>query len=269
MAATSGIQWGVGLRRAVVFPLNSDGTLKATDTDVYEGLEFTGPRAFDVTYPDARLIANPGNDRVRDTIFLPATDPVKAELRVGYDDQDVLAALMNVKKFTIGESTMVPFGTDMQGYESDVALLLFQVAHDENKLTRYHYYMIPRARVIPMPPAFNDNPTEVRFSVSMSPSTKHIWNVALTSLVEGCTEMAMADGMAEARPAIVAWKTDGAETDDLVPLDKQAKSIAKINLFDATGGTEVTVGITKTTDKISYAVAPAADKILIARYEYE
>ncbi len=268
MANTSGIQWGVGLRRAVVFPLNSDGTLKATSTTVYEGLEFSGPRAFDITYPDARLITNPGNDRVRDQMYLPPTDPVKCELRTGFDDQAINAALMGVSQFTVGESTLVPFGTDKQGSEADIALLLYQQAHDDSKLTRWRYVMIPRARAIPMPAGMNDNALETRYSVSISPSTKHIWNVALQAGTEGCTEMALADGMAEGKPAIVAWKADGTATVFSFPTDKQAISTAKINLFDASTGAEVTVGITKATSGITYGVAPAANKILVARIEY-
>ncbi len=268
MTSTSGIQWGVGLRSAVVFPLNSDGTLKATSTTVYEGLEFSGPRAFDVTYPDARLITNPGNDRIRDQMYLPPTDPVKCELRTGFDDQAINAALMGVTQFTVGESTIVPYGTDQQGSEADIALLLFQQAHDDNKLTRWRYFMIPRARAIPMPPGMNDNALETRYSVSISPSTKHIWNVALSALTEGCTEMALADGMAEGKPAIVAWKTDGTATDFLLPTDKPAISTSKMNLFDASTGAEVTAGITKTVTKFTYSVAPATGKILVARFEY-
>ena len=268
MATTSGIQWGVGLRRAVVFPLNSDGTLKATSTTVYEGLEFDGPRAFDITYPEPRLIQNPGNDRVRDQMYLPPSDPVKCELRTGFDDQAINAALMNVTQFTVGESTLVAYGTDQQGSEADIALLLFQQAHDDSKLTRWRYIMIPRARAIPMPPGMNDNALETRYSVSISPSTKHIWNVALASGTEGATEMSLAVGMAEGKPNIVAWKTDGTATDFLFPTSKQAISTSKINLYDASTGAEVTTGITKAVDKITYSVAPTTGKILVARYEY-
>ncbi len=268
MSNTSGLQWGVGLRRAVVFPLNGDGTLKAVDTTVYEGLEFTGPRAFEITYPDARLIANPGNDRVRDTIYLPPTDPVKAELRTGYEDLLVNAALMNVKLYVIGESTIVPYATDQQGSEADVALLLFQIAHDDSKLTRWRYFMIPRARAIPLPGNANDNPLESRYSVSISPSTKHIWNVALSLLTEGATEVGLEIGMAEGKPAIVAWKADGAETDFDFPVSKPALSIGKIAVFDSTAGNEITVGVTKTTTGLSFSVAPTSDHILVAKYEY-
>ncbi len=268
MANTSGIQWGVGLRRAVVFPLNADGTIKTTDTTVYEGLEFSGPRAWDLTYPDARLISNPGNDRVRDSIFLPPTEPVKAELRTGFEDQAVNALLMGVMQYVVGESTIVPYGTDRQGSEADVALLLYQIAHDENKMTRWRYHMIPRARAIPMPAGMNENAMETRYSVAISPSTKHIWNVALDPLTEGASEVAVEIGMAEGKPAIVAWKTDGVAKDFPFPSAKPAIDINKISLFDASGGVEVAAGMTKAVDKISYDIAPAADKVLVAFYEY-
>lgn len=268
MANVSGINWGVGLRRAVVFPLNSDGSLKAVDENVYEGLEFEGPRAFEVTFPESRRIVNPGNDRVRDVIFLPPTEAITAVLRVGFDHHEINAALMNTEQFFVGESSMVGYGTDKQGYEPDVALLLMQIAHDETKLTRYRYFMIPRAKAVPSPGQFGENATEIAYNIAISPSTMQIWGVEFTEEDNGMTEAALIDGMSEGRINIVAWVGDGTTTDFDFPTDKPAISAGKICVFDFAAGTEITSGVTKEVDDLTFAVAPTANKLIVAKYEY-
>lgn len=268
MPTTNGILWGVEVYRAVVFPLNSDGTLQATSTTVYEGLEIRGPRVFELTPAEPRLIVNPGSGRVMDTIYLPPNEASRAELRVGYNNQHVNAALSNTKVITVGEATMLPRVTDQQGAEPDVAILVSQIAKDSNKLSRWHSYMIPRARAIPMDSPMNESALEVRYMITMNPSTVHIWNHTLTVLDEGCLEMAYADVMTEGKPNIVAWLADGTEDEFLFPVDKQAIDVAKIALFNYATGVEVTAGITKATTGITYAAAPAADVLLVAKYEY-
>lgn len=268
MANTTGIVWGAEVYRVVVFPLNSDGTLQAVDTTVYEGLEIKGPRVFELTPAEPRLIVNPGSGRVMDTIYLPPNEANRAELRVGYNDQNVNAVLSGAKVVTVGESTMVPRGTDQQGSEPDVAMFVTQLAKDNNKLSRWHYYIIPRAKAIPMDSPMNESALEIRYSITMSPSTVHLWNHPFTVLDEGVLEAAYIDGMSEGKFNVVAWLADGTEVEFLFPTDKQAIDVAKIALFDYAAGTEITVGITKAVTGITYAVAPAADTLLVAKYEY-
>lgn len=268
MADTNGVVWGVEVYRAVIFPLNSDGSLQAVDENVYEGLEIRGPRVFELTPAEPRLITNPGAGRVQDVIYLPPNEATRAELRVGYNQQLVKAALSGVKSLTVGESTMVMRGTDMQGSEPDVAMFVSQLAKDSNKLSRWHYYMIPRAKAIPMDSPMNENALEDRYLITMSPATAHIWGKALTVSDEGCTEAAYADGMSEGKINVVAWLGDAATLEFNFPVGKDAIDVDKIALFDFAAGTAITSGITKALDGITFAVAPAANKLLVAKYEY-
>lgn len=268
MAATNGILWGVEMYRAVIFPLNTDGTLQATGPTVYEGLEIRGPRVFELTPAEPRLIVNPGAGRVQDTIYLPPNEANRAELRVGYNDQNVNAALSGAKVITVGESTMVARGTDKQGSEPDVAMFVTQMAKDSNKLSRWHSYIIPRARAIPMDSPMNESALEIRYMITMNPATAHLWGHTLTITDEGVTEAAYMDVMTEGKLNIVAWLADGVEDEFLFPVNKPAIDVGKIALFDYATGTEVSAGITKATTGITYAVAPAADVLLVAKYEY-
>lgn len=268
MADTSGIVWGVDVYEVIVFPLNSDGSLQAVDTTPYEGLTMRGPRAFDLTPSEPRVVNNPGSGRIMDVIYLPANEANRAELRVGYNNQSVKAKLSGTKKFAVGESTMVMRGTEQQGNEPDVAIVAAQLAKDENKLKRWHYYMIPRARAIPLDSPMNENALEERYSITMSPSTEHIWGKELSVATEGCLEAAYADGMSEGRPKIVAWLGNGIEDEFLFPTNYQAISTAKISVFQFALGTEYTAGITKATTGVTFAVAPANNLLIVAKYEY-
>ena len=86
MAATSGKQLAVGMRRAVIFALDANGYPAAIGVTAYEGIEVVGPKAFTLTVPDARRIVHTGNDRVLALDYLPPTEPYSVVLRVPSND---------------------------------------------------------------------------------------------------------------------------------------------------------------------------------------
>jgi len=258
MAEPSGISWGVEVYRAIVYPLNADGSMQqSNDAQPYEGLQFEGSRVFEITPAEPRAVDNYGDGRLRDTIYLPPNTANKGVLRVGYDHQPINAALTGVNNVTTGDMKWTPMGTDKQGTEPVVALLLMQMGRDENKLKRWRWYMIPRAQCIPLPSSFNENGTEMTYQITMSPSTVTIWNQALTLEIHNCLEHAYADGVSEYRPHVVAFEGDGAY--DVVfnlPTSKPAFSTSKMKVFNYLTGVEVTTGITKTTTSVTFDVAP-------------
>lgn len=271
MTSVSGQQLSVGLRYAVVFPLNVDGFLSPTSTAVYEGLEFGGPRAFELSVPDVRRISHVGNDRVLALDFLPPTESMSGALRVARHEQAINATLMGVTHFTLGDMKAIPWATDQQGYEPDVALFLFQQSLDAlTKLRRWRYVMIPKARVIPMLSGMNENASEVVYTIAPSPSTKHIWGTSFSALTEGVTEATVIEGMSEDRPKIVAWKGDGATTEFLFPVSKPASGTAKVSVWDNGTLKVLTTDYTITTTKITFEAGdiPALGNIVTAFMEY-
>lgn len=268
MANTSGISWGVDLYRAIVFPLSSAGLYATTpDAVVYEGLQFEGSRVFEITPAEMREVINYGDGRVRDSIYLPPNTSVKGELRVGYEHQDINAALTNVLQMVTGEKTSVPMSTEQQGNEPIVSLLLMQQAKDDAKLKRWRYYLVPRAQAFPMPSSFNENATEIRYQITFNPSSVRLWNEALTVGTHGCTEMAYESGMSEGRPNIVMFEGDGVyDVVFTLPTDKPATDTTKMTVHNLTTGVEVTAGITKTTADVTFSVAP--DYPFVVFYEY-
>lgn len=269
MPAPSGISWGVDLYRAVVFPLNADGTYQTVNTGaVYEGLQFEGSRVFEVTPAEMRAIDNYGDGRLRDTIYLAPNTSTKGELRVGYEHQAINAALTGVAAFNEGDMKFVGVSTDQQGNEPIVALLLMQMAHDENKLKRWRSYWVPRAQCIPLPSSFSENATEMRYQITFSPSTVTMWNEELTQVIHGCTEAAFFSGVSEYRPNIVMFEGDGVYDDTfLLPVNRPAISSAKMTIRNLLTGAAVTANITKTTTGVEFTSAAPAYPFAVV-YEY-
>lgn len=267
MAASSGNQFFVGTRKGYVFPLTSAGLPAASSTTVYEGLELKSIHGLDIATPDARRISHVGNDRVNAVDFLPSLEPVTGEIRIAPSLQSLNSSLMNVSSFDIGNVKAMPWQTEDQGTESDVSIVVFGQSLDtDTKLRAYRGLLIPRARAVPVLAGMNDNPGEFRYQVIASPSTKHIWGTSLSTGTEGATEAAVIETMSAGRIKVVAWKTDGVAVDFLFPLDKQATSAGSVTAW--LDGVLVSSGITVTTDKIAYAVAPTTGKYLVALYEY-
>lgn len=268
MPTPSGISWGVDLYRAVVFPLNADGTfMTEADGSTYEGLQFEGSRAFDVTPAEAREIVNYGDGRVKDTIYLAPNTAHKAELRVGYEHMSINAALQGVSTFEVGEKVFLPYGTDQQGNEPVVALLLSQMAHDDAKLKKWRNWIIPRAQCLPLPSSFGDAATEQRYQITMNPSTVTMWNLPLTIVDHGCTESALISAMSEGRMNIIMWEGDGVYDNEItLPVNKPATAVGKMTLHNLTTGAAVSAGITKTTTNVTFASPPNYPVLVL--YEY-
>ena len=269
MTASSGSNYFVGARKGVVFPLNASGSPAATSpTVVYEGLDLSAIKGFDIATPDARRISHNGNDRVAAVDFLPTLEPVSGEIRIAPSLMDINSTLMNVNKFALGNAVGMAWQTEDQGTEADVALVMFQQALDlTTKLRSYRGIMIPRARAIPVLSGMNDNAGEFRYQVVASPSTKHIWETALVTGTEGATEAAAFETHSLGRPIIVSWLCNNAATVFTFPTDKPAIDTASITVW--LDGVLTTANLTKTTtDVTNTAAAYANNKRLVIMYEY-
>jgi len=266
MGATTGKQLAVGLRHAVIFELDTNGYPAATGTGAYEGFNVVGPKTYTLTIPDVRKITHTGADRALALDFLPSLEAMSAELQVANNDLPLNAVLTGVSTFVIGESTLMPWNTDQQGYEPTVAMLLYQqTLETSTKLRNWRFHMIPKARVIPAPDGMNENAGVTKYSIAPSPSTKHIWGTALAVLTEGATESTVIEGQSEARPVIVTFKGDNTTTAFLFPVDKPASTVAKVKVW--VNGV-LTVPSPLAVTGFSISPAPASGAMIVAFYEY-
>lgn len=258
----------VGIRKGVVFELNANGRIEAQDdTLYYEGLPFQGPKAYSLNIPEARRIAHQGNDRLLAVDQLPPLDPIAGEIRVSALDYDLDAFLMNQKNFTVAAASAVARGTDLQGGEKQVALLLYQQALIKSTQTRrWHFHLVLSTRAIPIAASFVENAEDHRYSLAPTPVKKHIWGTALELATEGATESAIIDGFTTEKPHLVAFKADGVEDVFAFNTDKQPVA----NTYSVwVNGTLQTSGITKNLTDVTFAAAPAdgADVIVFCEIE--
>lgn len=261
--------WGGDVYLSTAFPLNSDGSLQAPDSDPYEGLEVDGARTFDLTPAEGSYLVNVGNGRLRDTIYRAPREASRAELRVGYAQLDVIAALSGVQTYQVAEAIGIGRLTNLQGSEPDVALHLMQSGHDENGLTRYLNYIIPKGKCIPIDSPFNDNPLEVRYTVTISNSRKEVWGETYTLARHHFTETGYLTFITTSRGKIAAWLADGYLDTFLLPTAKPATAVEKLSVWNWNDGTEYTgAGISKSLTQFTVGAPPETDDIIVAFYEY-
>lgn len=268
--ATTGKQFGVGMRRAVVFALNTSGLPSASGTTAYEGLEVVGPRAWNLNNPEPRKITHVGNDRPLAIDYLPPNEAMSAELRVAAGDLPLQAVLTNVNTFTIADATLMQWNTEQQGSEPDVGLLLFQQSLDTaTKARRYRFHVIPSGRVYPQPANMDENAAEHTYMVAPNPTTTHLWGTTMAVATEGGSEAAAIEGMTTGRPNIVAFLGDASTVAFLFPTAKQAINTTSIavwvdGVLQTGGGTDYTGA----TSGITFVAAPANNALIVAFYEY-
>lgn len=267
MATATSRQFPVGLRYGSAFQLNTSGLPMAPNTSAYDGHQFVGSKAFELTIPPPRSIVHTGDDRVQATDYLPSLDAATAVLRVSRYDMGLNSILMNVNSFLIGEAQMMGWATDQQGEEADVALFLFQQSLEgTTKVRNWRSFFLPSTRCIATPGGMTDSPVDMVYNVAINPTTKHLWGTTLAEDPEGVTELGVLEVHTERQPWFTAWRGNGAATVFTFNANRQAYSTDKIAAV-WNNGTDVTGTITKAVTGITFGVAPIDGNIICCLYE--
>lgn len=269
----SGIGWGTDTYRACFFPITSDGGIAAPGyptpaSEPYTGLEFSGPKNLALNLGSPRAINNVSQGRVNDTIYLPSLDAKTAEFHLSYIDQEVFAELSNVKTRTVAGGKGMPFGTDKQGLEIAGTFLISQLAfHNEDSVTQWNNYILPRVRAIVTMPGFTDAETDVTVNLSLASTRKHVWGETLTIATDGATKMIGYDHITWDIFNIVAWMADGVET----VFDLPAEHPSADSRDDTLAVYRYSTGLEVATSAIAAATvtfgAPPASGLLVCLYE--
>jgi len=269
MTATSGKQLPIGLRYAAVFALDSNGYPAAESAATpYEGLSWSGPKAFTLAAPQARKISHVGADRVLATDFLPPLEGMSGELRVADHRFDIHALLTNTNELTVGEAKEIAHGTSKQGNEPTVMLMLYQQAVDlVSGLRRWRTFIIPRALIYTSPAGMTENNEDVVYQVAPMVTTKRGWGAALAADTDGYISAQAFEYMTEGRPNLITFQGDASATEFSFPSGLNALNTSKVTVFK--NGVEVTAGITVAVDSVTFSVAPADGDMIVIFYELE
>lgn len=257
----------VGLRYASLFELNASNLPKATSTSAYEGLQFKGSTAFEMNFPDARKLTGLGEDGITQVVYMPPQEGADGRLNVEGSDPAIIALLDGIVVRTVGEMTVLGAGTNRQGFEPSVGMLLYQMAVGLDTGKQYwHAYLLPSARVIQKPNAMQSEKNATTYQVAPNRVTKHLWGESMTIANDGYLSTQMVRLWSNSPPRITAFLGDGTATEFNFPANYPAVSTDGIKVWK--NGTEVTSGLTKALTKITFSVAPANNDLIVVLREY-
>jgi hypothetical protein len=268
MTAATGKQLPVGLRSAIIFALTAAGFPAGNDDIIpYEGVAFSGPKAFTLTIPEPRKITHTGGDRPLAVDYLPPTDAASGELRVADYRQDIHAILTGVASGSVGEAVETGHANSKQGFEPQVGLLLYQQSLDlATGARRWRSIIIPKALCIPQPGGFADSPQDVVYKIAPQVVTARLWGDTLVLGTDGYESAQFFEYMTENPPKIISFLGDGAEDEFSFPAGALAKAEAKVAVFK--DGVAITgAAVTITTAKVTFTAAPALNSNVTIFYE--
>lgn len=270
MPVASGIQYGSGFRFGAVYEIDqTTGRLKGTSSSVpYMGSRFVGAKAWNLSIPKQRRIFHIDADRVGAADFLPPTETASAAIAVSADNMVLDSILTGNKQVTMGEATTIASLTSNQGFEPLIALLLWQQSLDSStRLRTWRSYLIPRAKAIPMESGFGDKEIDGNYDIMMTPSSLNIFGASLSNSIDGATDAQLFRAMTQGRPALAAWLGDGYTTEFTYPSGyTPALSTATVVVY--VDGVKKTTGITITTTKVTFDVAPVASADINIFWEF-
>ena len=255
----------IGLRRVDVFGLNANNTPAGTGATAYEGKFVKGSTAFDLTAPDTRKITGLGEDGITGVFFLPPNEGASAVLHSDNSDPDLAVLLDGTKVNTLGEFTMVGMATDRQGFEPQVALMMYQMAVGLTTGKNYwHTYIAPSAKVIRKAAGMLGDKAPLTYNVAPTRVNHHLWGVPFTMAVDGYLSTQFVELWSNYQIRLAAYVGDGTVVDFSFPVNFPAVATTGIKVF--VDDVEVTTGITKLTTKVTFTTAPAlAARIVILR----
>jgi len=269
MGTPSGINSGVGFRHAQVLRLDANGIIQASGTTPYEGIRISGAKALTINDPEPQQIIHRGDDSIFALDVLPPTEPISGELRAGKQADTLDAALTNVNAVTVGEASFFPIGTDRRGDENQVMLLAYRQAVDTDPASTtygkrvWQFRMFPSCYVIPRESGFEDTPEERAYTVRPQFVNKYPWGIGLSTSTEGTVRVQGFRGVAEYKPKVCAYVTDGSKTEFTLPV--AAAGTGKIQAFAVTteGTGAAATPDTKTTAAIQFTTAPTTGSLVV------
>jgi hypothetical protein len=254
-----------GLRYAVVFELNTNGTPKGADDVAYDGLQIQGSTAFELTIPDSRQLTGLGEDGITQVVFLPPNEGASARLNVEAADPNVSKLLDNTLIETLGEASLMGLATDRQGFEPQVALMVYQAARGLlTGKTYWHSFIMPSAQVVRKSGGMNADKAVTTYQIAPNRVNKHLWGTPFSLATQGYLSTQIVEAWSNYPLRISAFLGDNTDTVFAFPTNAQAIQTTGIKVW--VDDVLVTTGLTLATTGVTFGTAPAAGaRIVILR----
>lgn len=264
----TGRQYGVGALQCKIFALNASGSPAATSPTVYAGTRMYGFKSLDLTIPDARRITHVGDDGPIQVDSLPPTEGMSGNAIFAEENSTNIALVSNMNTFTVGAAKMYGLGTDMQGFETQVCMLVYQKTLDNTGARNYRTMILPKVILQYKGSPFNENAAEHTFNVTPSYVTSGPWEKTFATGDEGFTR-AQAIVFQSLKPlGLAAWLSDDYDTVFSFPTTEQANDAVTPAIAVFVDGVLQTTEIASyAADSVTFTVAPVDDKRIVSLYE--
>lgn len=280
MAAPNAVFTPIGARHCRIYALNTEtGVIQpgAASATAYAGIWASGLKGLEMNTPEPQQIYHTGDDGVFAVDSLPATEAITGTLTTGKIDLTLHTALTGDKVITADEKKWRLMGSNNQGNEVVVAMLVYQLAVDTTPgsttygARRWSWLLLPKVLLIPMEAPFGG--TEFTQSYSIRPQfvTSYPWGEAFTVADEGATRAQGIRGIGEYKPILNAWKGDNTLTAFNFSTAYPAVAATKVSTYvydDSTGVGVIDGSAVETTTTTTPSTKPAVDDIVIAFYEH-
>jgi hypothetical protein len=257
---------GYGTREGRIYKLDTHGIPVTTSTTAYVGTKIKGLSGFTSTQVAIRRIQHYDGDRISLTQIFPTQDVPAGTITVDGADLALIAILGNTIETTHDSIKVLPMMSDQQGSEPSVGMIITQAGKDDAGADGYHMQFINSSQAVPQPGSFGNNNYETTFQLSPSATSHHLWGLDYVLGTDGTESAAMDDAFAAKKALITCWLSDGTTSD--LTFDTNYKAVdTSYKVYQNDGGTvtELTTGVTKAVDKVSFSTGniPANGKTVL------
>lgn len=266
---------GAGFRRGQIMVLSSDGypIAAATKTNVYEGLALERGRELTINFPEPRTVTHRGDDVIFAIQMLPPDTAITGTYKTGIEDLALEQALTGNKVVQVGEINLINVGTNLAGFENQVAIVAQQPGQPAGKgasdagVAGWNQIIFPIAWLIPRTSGMTEanNPYEKNYALVPTMSSRYPWGLLMTTNADGCLAAFFQKGNSQFPIWWANFKGDGSVTQFSFSANYQAVNTTKMEVY--VNGVRQTSGLTKATDKVTFTTAPANNANIAVIYE--
>lgn len=260
--------YSAGLREVWFLELDSAGKPVFTGAGPYDGIKAIGGVEFTLNIPDPRRVDHFGDDITLATQYLPAREGMTANLTIAANQPTLNALLSGVKVWQASATTeAITWGTDRQGKEADIAVVLTQSALDTaTKTARYRTLVILRSRAVAEPPGMNENQARMAYRLTANTSDRNLLWMPFDVTRDGVKVAAFWELHTEKPTKFAFWHGDGVTTTFSFPSEYPVASANSVVV--AVDGTIATATVNVARNSFSLSTAPANGALVAAKYEY-
>jgi hypothetical protein len=280
MAAPNAIYTPIGARNCRIYALDTATGIIApgvASQTAYDGIWASGLKGLELNTPEPQQIYHTGDDGVFAVDSLPATEAITGTLTTGKINLTLHTSLTGDKVITADEKKWRLMGSNNQGNEVVVAMLVYQQAVDTTPgsatygARRWSWMLLPKALLIPLEAPFGGTEFVQSYSIRPQFVNSYPWGEVFTVADEGATRAQGIRGVSEYKPILNAWTGDNTLTEFNFSTGYPAAAATKCSTYiwvKSTGIGAIDSSATETTTKTTPSAKPAAGDVVIEFYEH-